>query len=117
MNGERPTLVYDDDCGFCTWAAEWVEAHGEVEIVGFADLTQPQIDRLPENWRDCAHLLTDEAVFSCGAAMEEAFLFTDDQGTAVIRAARELPGYTQIREWTYHFISEHRDWFGQFVPR
>lgn len=116
MSEAPAKLVYDDDCGVCTWAAEWVRDHGEVEIVGFSDLTDAQVDRLPTDWRDCAHLLLDGEVYSCGKAMEEAFLLTEDDGTNVLRVARELPGYASVRERAYRFFADHRNWVGPLVP-
>ena len=116
MNTVHPTLVYDDDCGFCTWAAEWVAERASINVVGFSDLTGDQIDRLPEGWRECAHLLTDDAVYSCGAAMEEAFLLTDDDGTRFVRAAREVPGYERVRDRAYRFVADHRHWLGRLTP-
>jgi len=116
VSANRPTLVYDDDCGFCTWAAEWVAQRAPVDIVGFSDLTDEQIDRLPENWRECAHFLTDGEAYSCGAAMEEAFLLTEDDGTKFVRAAREFPGYESARERAYRFVADHRSWFGRLTP-
>jgi predicted DCC family thiol-disulfide oxidoreductase YuxK len=116
VSTDRPTLVYDDDCGFCTWAAEWVADRAPVELVGFTELTDDRIDRLPADWRECAHLLTPDAVYSCGEAMEEAFLLTDDDGTWFVRAARETPGYESARERAYRFVADHRDWFGRLTP-
>jgi predicted DCC family thiol-disulfide oxidoreductase YuxK len=116
VNTERPTLVYDDDCGFCTWSAEWVADRAPVALVGFSELTDAQIDRLPDDWRECAHLLTDETVYSCGAAMEQAFLLTDDDGTRFVRAARQAPGYESARDRAYRFVADHRSWFGSLTP-
>jgi len=116
VNTDRPTLVYDDDCEFCTWAAEWVADRAPVDIVGFSDLTDAQIGRLPEDWRECAHLLAAGEVHSCGAAMEEAFLLTDDDGTKFVRAAREVPGYERVRDRAYRFVADHRGWFGRLMP-
>ena len=65
-----PRLVYDDDCGFCTWCAGVGERFGNVEAVGFAELSPDQKARLPEDWHESAHLLTDDAVYSGGAAIQ-----------------------------------------------
>jgi predicted DCC family thiol-disulfide oxidoreductase YuxK len=116
VSTDHPTLVYDDDCGFCTWAAEWVAERAQVELVGFSELADGQIDRLPEDWRECAHLLAGDEVYSCGAAMERAFLLTDDDGTRFVRTAREFPGYEGARERAYRFVADHRDWFGRLTP-
>ena len=34
-----PRLVYDDRCGFCTWATEFAIRRADFEPVGFGDLT------------------------------------------------------------------------------
>ena len=112
-----PRLVYDDDCGFCTWSAEWVDRHGDVELVGFSELTPDQRARLPDDWRHCAHLLTDDRVFSCGEAMEQAFALTGLPPREVVRAARRLPGYPTVRERAYRTIADHRGLFGSLVHR
>jgi predicted DCC family thiol-disulfide oxidoreductase YuxK len=116
MSEDRPTLVYDDDCGFCTWAAEWVAARAPVDLVGFSDLSDEQVERLPADWRACAHLFAGGEVYSCGEAMERAFLLTDDDGTRFVRAARDVPGWSRVRERGYRFVADHRDWFGRLTP-
>lgn len=115
VNEEPPTLIYDDDCGVCTRAAEWVARHGDVRIVGFSDLTDGQIDRLPEDWRECAHLFADGTVYSCGEAMEEAFLRTDDAGTRLVRVARDVPGYPRLREFGYRVFADNRSLAGRLI--
>lgn len=119
MSEEPPTLVYDDDCGVCTWAAEWVRDHGEVEIVGFSELTDAQIDRLPEDWRACAHLFLDGEVYSCGEAMEEAFV-RSDLGRAArpfVNFARNFEEHERFRERGYRWIADNRDLFGKVVSK
>ncbi len=113
MSPQEPVLVYDDDCGVCTRAAEWVARHGDVELVGFSALTADQVERLPETWRECAHLLVNGEVYSCGAAMEEAFLRTDDAGTRLVRAIREVPGYPRLREFGYRVFADNRGLVGR----
>jgi hypothetical protein len=66
MQDHPPRVVYDDVCGFCTWCAEFAARHGDVEPVGFSELSADQLARLPDDYEDCAHLLTDDAVYSCG---------------------------------------------------
>lgn len=116
MDADPPTLIYDDDCGFCTRAAEWVADHGSIEIVGFSELSDSQIRRLPADWRECAHFIQGAEVVSCGAAMEEAFLHTEDAGTGLVRLARELPGWGRLRERGYRLVADHRNWVGAVLP-
>lgn len=110
-------LVYDDDCGFCTWAAEFLARYDGFAPVGFSDLTDEQRDRLPEHWKSCAHLLTDEAVYSCGEAMEQALARTALVPAMLVRGLHRLPGYAALREGVYRFIAANRPWFGRLVRR
>ena len=52
-------LVYDDDCGFCTWWAEFLEARSDVPTIGFSDLDPGLRNTLPDDYDRCAHLVTD----------------------------------------------------------
>ena len=64
-----PRFVYDDDCGFCTWWAEFFAEHANLRLVGFSDMDGELLDRLPDEYEDCAHLVTDDELYSCGAAI------------------------------------------------
>lgn len=117
MDTERPQLVYDDDCGFCTWCAAWAVRHGEFDPVGFAELTAEQRARLPTDYEECAHLLTDDAVYSCGEATEEVLARIDE-----IPIPPELfdflggfADYERRREDAYRWVANRRDQWGKVV--
>ena len=112
----KPILVYDDDCGFCTRSALFIARHGDVRIVGFAELAPAVRDRLPENYRDCAHLLTSDEVYSCGEAVERAFAETELVPTALIDTLGRVPGYPTVRERVYGWIADNRGTVGRLVP-
>jgi len=114
-----PTLVYDDDCGFCTYWVEYVAERSDLAVVGFSELSVDLRERLPADYEDCAHLVTDEGVLSCGAAMEEAFLRTGRAGplTEPIRFARQFEEYDSFREWGYRWAADHRALLGKLVSR
>ena len=112
-----PRLVYDGDCGFCTWSAEFVADHGEFELVMFDDLSADQRARLPANFEQCAHLLTDRRVYSCGEAMEEAFSRTDLASAEVVPLLRRMPGHSMRRERGYRWIANNRDIFGFMLQK
>jgi len=113
-------LVYDDDCGFCTWWANWIEARSDVPLVGFSELedgsgTYDDLRaRLPDDYEDCAHLVTDGAVYSCGASIEEALVRAGPAGPLVepIRFLRHFRDYNRLRESTYRWVAEHRGLLG-----
>lgn len=112
-----PRLVYDDDCGFCRWCAEYADAKGAFELVGFSELTPDQRARLPDGYTDCVHLLTDDAVFSCGEAVEETLARMGSAERTAVRLFRLLPGHERLYEPLYRAISARRGLFGRFLRR
>ncbi|WP_227353285.1 thiol-disulfide oxidoreductase DCC family protein [Haladaptatus salinisoli] len=119
MPRHPPRLVYDDDCGFCTWSAEYADARGDFELVGFSELTPDQRARLPADYERCAHLLTDDRVYSCGEATEEVLARLDSPERAVVALFRLLPGpaRARIREPAYRWAADRRAWWGKLRKR
>jgi predicted DCC family thiol-disulfide oxidoreductase YuxK len=112
----RDRLVYDDDCGFCTYAALWVVERGaDVELVAFSELSNADRERLPPDWERCAHLLTEEGRFSCGASMTRAYERTDGPFARWLPYLRRVPGFAVVRELAYRVVAANRDWFGRHV--
>jgi predicted DCC family thiol-disulfide oxidoreductase YuxK len=113
------TLVYDDDCGFCTWSAELIAENSDLRIVGFSVLTDELRERLPADYEECAHLVTADEVYSCGEAMEEAFV-RSDLGRAArpfVNFARNFEEHERFRERGYRWIADNRDLFGKVVSK
>jgi len=115
MTGYPPRLVFDDDCGFCTWCARFAERHGDVELVGFTELTPDQLARLPEDYERSAHLLTDDAVYSAGAAIERALAHDFPALKPAFAALRAVPGYPSLRERLYRWGADNRALLGRIV--
>lgn len=113
-----PVLVYDDDCGFCTRAARFIDRHagGRLRIVGFSALPAALRERLPADWRECAHLVTDETVYSCGEAVERAFAMTELVPGQAITAMNTLPGYGFARERGYRWVADNRSTISRLLP-
>ena len=112
-----PRLVYDDDCGFCTWCAEFAAERGEFELVGFEELTPDQLARLPDDYEECAHLLTDDRVYSCGAAIEETMTRVETPSRHLAAAFQQLPGTESVRESLYREVADRRALFGKLASR
>lgn len=112
-------LVYDDDCGFCTWWADALAERADLELVGFSELEAPLRDRLPENYEGCSHLLADGTRYSCGASIEEALARSDLGGPArpAIERLRTLEPYNDLREWGYRRVSGNRSFWGRLVSK
>ncbi|SEW14403.1 DCC1-like thiol-disulfide oxidoreductase family protein [Halobacterium jilantaiense] len=110
-----PRLVFDDDCGFCTWCANFAARHGDVDLVGFTELSPDQLARLPDDYEDCAHLLTDDAVYSCGEAIERTLERDFPELRPVFAALRTVPGYGTLRERLYRAGADRRAMLGNVV--
>jgi predicted DCC family thiol-disulfide oxidoreductase YuxK len=112
-------FVYDDDCGFCTWWAEFMAAKADVQIVGFSELDPALEDRLPEEYETCSHLVTDGSVYSCGASVEETLLRTDLGPVArpVVRRLRRFGSYRDVREWGYRHGAHNRALWGKLLSK
>jgi predicted DCC family thiol-disulfide oxidoreductase YuxK len=109
--------VYDGDCGFCTWCAEYAAGRGVFELVEFSELTPDQRARLPPDYENCVHLLTDDGVFSCGMAVEEVFARLGSVERTAVRLFRSMPGHETLRESLYHGVADHRGLFGRLLSR
>jgi predicted DCC family thiol-disulfide oxidoreductase YuxK len=111
------TLVYDDDCGFCTWWAELFADRTGFRTVGFSDLPPDLRDRLPEDYEACSHLVTDETVYSCGASVEEAVARSDlvPEARSTVDFLRAFDDYERLRERAYRWVADNRDLLGFVV--
>lgn len=116
---DEPTLVFDDDCGFCTWWAEYVDERTAIELVGFSELTPELRERLPDHYEECSHFVTDNRVYSCGASIEQALLRVDKAGPIreLVQFLRQFEDYERTRESGYRLVADNRDLFGQFLSR
>lgn len=115
MSQDTPLLIYDGDCGVCTRAVRWIEERADVELRQFDDLNEDQIQQLPGDWRDCAHFIHQGKGYSCGRAMEEAFLLTDHWATGPLRRVRRLPGFGMLREIGYRRFADNRSLVGRYL--
>ena len=109
-------LVYDDDCHFCTWSATFAVRRSDIEPVALSDveagtsrLTAEERARLPDDYPDCAQLVTDDAVYSCGAATEQSLVRAGVLPAELVDFLGQFDDYVRIREELYHVMSNHRD--------
>lgn len=112
---EPAWLVYDDDCGFCSWWAALAAEQTDLGIIGFDALRDDERERLPDDYEDCAHLLTGDEVRSCGAAIEAVL----DRMGVIPRELRlflnQTADYGPLRENLYRAAADRRSLWGKFV--
>ncbi|MFB6261510.1 MAG: amidase, partial [Thiohalorhabdaceae bacterium] len=85
-------------------------------LVAFASsLDQP--GPMAQTAEDCAHLLADGEVYSCGASIEQALVRTDlaSDLRPLVGFLRQFGDYERIRERAYRTVAEHRDVGGKFL--
>ena len=113
------TLVYDDDCGFCTWWADFFGNRSDFRIVGFTELTDEERERLPDDYEDCAHLVTDDRVYSCGESLEQALVRSEvgESAGPLVRFLRNFEDYEHLREALYREIADRRGDLGVVVSK
>ena len=115
------TLVYDDDCGFCTWWADFFDDRTDLRIVGFSDLDgDPDLRaRLPDDYEACSHLVTDGAVYSCGESVEQALVRTGLGAGArpAVEFLRKSGAYRDVREWGYRQVANNRVLGGRLLSK
>lgn len=114
---ERPRLVYDDDCGFCRFCVSHALELGEFEPVGFSEMDDDLRARVPDDYEECMHLVTDTDVYSCGEAVEQVAKRTGATGWWLTVAAKGLPKYPEARERLYRWAADRRGLWGSFVRK
>lgn len=110
-----PRIVYDDDCGFCMWCVSLATRLGEFETVGFADLSESQRARLPDEYERSMHLLTDTETYSGGAATEQLIARLSTPTWWLFAGLRQVPGYPRLREWLYRWVADRRSVWGRYA--
>lgn len=113
------TFVYDDQCGFCTWLADYFGSRTDLDLVAFSDVSDDLLERLPEDYEECSHLLRDGEVYSCGAAIEQALVVADVPPGAgdAVEFLRSFHDYERYRERVYWAMANQRGLLGQFLSK
>jgi len=110
-----PRIVYDDDCGFCTWFVSLATRLGDFEPVGFSELSEYQRARLPDDYERSMHLLTETEEYTGGAAAEQVLARLSTPTWWLFAALRAVPGYPRLREGIYRFVADRRSIWGRYA--
>lgn len=110
-----PKLVYDDTCRFCTWSAVFAVRRSDIQPVrlsnvrsGESRLSDEERERLPDGYEECAQLITEDAVYSCGAATEQSLVLAGTLPRGLVEFLNGFEGYETLRERAYHLLSDNR---------
>jgi predicted DCC family thiol-disulfide oxidoreductase YuxK len=116
---DRAVVLYDRDCGVCTWSAERLRAwDGSRQRLRFVPLQAPEADELlggmdAEQRYGSWHVVADGHVRSAGAASVPV-LRRLPGGRPLAWLAAQLPRTTEL---AYRRVTEHRDRLGELLGR
>ena len=112
-NDLQPLLIYDGECGFCTyWARYWQKLTGNsVQYKPYQEIAE-QYPSIPiKEFQRAVQYVSPEGKIS--SAAEASFLtLSHAHGKSFwLSLYRRLPGFAFISEKAYTFISTHRSFF------
>jgi lipase maturation factor 1 len=117
---ERPVLIYDGDCGFCTrWIQRWRRlTRGQIEAM---PLQHPDVtSRFPgiarADLEASVHFIEPGGRVSRGAEAAFRSLSFASRMQWLLRLYLRSRGFARISEWIYEFISRHRRFFSVVLP-
>ena len=113
-----PVVLYDADCGFCTWVVDRIAARverGAIEIVPLQasradDLLAGRLDEAAK-WESWHVVEPDGALYSGGDAVPRVLRHVRG-GRRLGRVAERFPRATS---GAYRFTARNRDQFGRVV--
>lgn len=113
-----PVVLYDADCGFCTWVVDRIAARvepGSIEIVPLQarradELLDGRLDE-QQKWESWHLVEPDGSLYSGGDAVPRVLRYVKG-GRSVGRLAARFPRATA---GAYRFTARNRDRFGRVV--
>jgi predicted DCC family thiol-disulfide oxidoreductase YuxK len=121
VSTQRPlTVLYDRDCGFCTWCADWIrraDRDGRMAVVPLQEAPHdPELAPIAaETDLRCAlHAVDEDGIVHQGGA---AILEIQERlpGGALITFWRTLPFAADLAEWAYGVAARNRATLGKLV--
>jgi predicted DCC family thiol-disulfide oxidoreductase YuxK len=127
INDPRPLLVYDGDCGFCTyWVRYWQQLTGDRVAYAPYQETAAQYPEIPVTaFQNAIQFIAPDGKIA--SAAEASFLtLSYARGKGIwLTLYRKFPGFAGVSELAYGFIAAHRPafhrlslllWGRNFVP-
>ncbi|HEX2295603.1 MAG TPA: DUF393 domain-containing protein [Actinomycetota bacterium] len=113
-----PVVLYDADCGFCTWVVDRIAARVEAGAVEIVPLQSPRADRLlggrvdeQTKWESWHLVEPGGAVYSGGDALPRVLRHVKGGRTAGRLAAR----FPRAATAAYRVVARNRDRLGRVV--
>jgi predicted DCC family thiol-disulfide oxidoreductase YuxK len=115
---DRPLLLWDGDCGFCSlWAARWREAYGERVDLATAQSQAGRFPEIPTSAFELGIQLVepDGNVYSGAEAALRTRRHGRGHGDAFLWAYEKIPGVAAVTDSGYGFVARHRPLFSKLT--
>ena len=113
INDPRPLLVYDGDCGFCTyWVRYWQQLTGDRVAYAPYQETAAQYPEIPVTaFQNAIQYIAPDGKIA--SAAEASFLtLSHARGEGIwLTLYRKFSGFAVVSELAYAFIAAHRPAF------
>lgn len=106
----RALMIYDGDCGFCTyWARRWRhKLEPALDIAPLQDRRRVPSDLPARRLEEAVHLVDPDGRVFTGAAAVFKALALDRRYAPLWWLYRKLPGFRPVSERVYRWVADHR---------
>jgi predicted DCC family thiol-disulfide oxidoreductase YuxK len=106
---DRPVLVYDGDCGFCTTCARFLERIGpDAEIVAWQLTDLAGLGITEEQAADAVQWVAADGTIRSGHEAIAAVLRSADRFWGIVGRALVLPGVSWLAARAYRLAADNR---------
>jgi predicted DCC family thiol-disulfide oxidoreductase YuxK len=109
---QRPTLVYDADCGFCTrsaqFASRWVDRRGRFDVRPWQELDLAPMGLTAEQCDEAAQFVRADGAIRSGHEAIAGALLHGAPAWRPLGHALLAPGVSVLAARTYAWVAEHR---------
>jgi len=107
---DRPTLVFDGDCGFCTTVAKHFEKRSRVPIeIAAWQLTDLRLLGLTAEQASAqVYLVADGKLFGGHEAFAELMRLQGDPFHRAVASVMRAPGLRRVSAWGYRLVAKNR---------
>ena len=109
---QRPTLVYDADCAFCTRSVEfvkrWVDRRGRYDVRGWQEIDLAAVGLTEQQCDEAAQFITADGSIRSG---HRAIATAATHGAPAWRPFGHLlmaPGVSWVAAHAYRWVAAHR---------
>ncbi|MDC0206467.1 lipase maturation factor family protein [Nitrospinae bacterium] len=112
INDERPVLVYDGACGFCTfWVRRWQHITEDSVIYKASQEVASEYPQIPaEKFDSSIFLIYPDGTYYFGAKGVFKAL-ANSIHRLPLWAYEKVPGFGKISEWIYSLVANNREFF------